>query len=117
MTAPDLLRHLTARGCTAFVVDNELAIEPAPPAKLDDLVEVLTMPLLSLLTGRRLIAIDEHGRGCVRADGTADPTALLPRNVRLLAVEGLTEWDRVSPYAAEAHPHLFAMPTTRKGAA
>ena len=117
MTAADLLKHLATNGFTVSVVDGELAVEPDAPADLDPIIGILALPLLALLTGRRLYAIDKAGRGCVRPDGIAEPQTLLPTNVRLLAVEGLTEWDRVSEFAVESYPDLFAPALAKKGAA
>lgn len=114
MTALDLLSTLTDRGHTVTADGPHLAITPDPPADLDPVIAILSMPLLAIVTGRRLYAIDTHGRGCARPDGIVDPSALLPIAVRLMAVGGLTEWDRVSPHAAEAYPHLFA-PTAKAG--
>lgn len=117
MTAADLLKHLAINGYTASVIDGELAVEPDAPVGLDPIIGILALPLLALLTGRRLYAIDKAGRGCVRPDGIADPEALLPANVRLLAVEGLTEWDRVSEFAVESFRTASRLPPARKGAA
>ncbi len=114
MTALDLLSLLTDRGHTVTADGPNLAITPDPPADLDPAIAILAVPMLAIVTGRRLYAIDANGRGCTRPDGIADPSALLPASVRLMAVGGLTEWDRVSPHATEAYPHLFA-PTAKAG--
>ena len=93
MTAADLLKRLAINGYTASVIDGELAVEPDAPVGLDPIIGILALPLLALLTGRRLYAIDKAGRGCVRPDGIADPGASSGQR----AAAGRRGPDRVGP--------------------
>lgn len=113
MTAATALRLLRDAGCNPHVVGDELILDVDPPDELpEEIIDILNAPIRALITGAKLYAIDEDGHGCVRPDGLLDPSELLPTNVRLIAVAG-TPWDRISPYAAEAFPELFAVATVK----
>jgi hypothetical protein len=96
VTAPQLLQRLID-SCTPPAMDGpELVFTVEPPAELVPIIQILAMPLVAILTGRHLIAIDENGRSCTIApsgkpgDGICDPRQLLPPSVRLMCVEGFT---------------------------
>ncbi len=108
MTAEEALSLLRSAGCNPHVEGDHLVLDADPPATIDDdRLDILHTGIVAILTGRPLIGIDECGRGCVRADGRLDPSHPFPANVRLVCVAG-GRWDRVSPYAADDFPELFA---------
>lgn len=118
MTAVDLLERLTVAQLTPAVENGELLLNGDPPLELEPILGLLFCPLLALLTGRRLFAVDQKGRGCVGLFGVIDPRQQLPEDARLICVEGLTDWDRISPLAIDTYPQCFKRfpkPKTRRG--
>lgn len=115
MTATDLLTKLSSIGITFAIDGDELLIDGDLPAEAEPAIDLLRAPLIALLTGRKLFAFLTGGKP-FNGDGILSPADLLPADVRMLAAEG-GEWDRISPFARDAMPDLFAaVPTKRKAA-
>ncbi|QEL18615.1 hypothetical protein [Limnoglobus roseus] len=107
MTAADLLTTLVAHGCAPSVDGHELVLAAPPPTGLEVAVSLLQCPLRGLLTGKKVYAVDKDARP-LGDGGVIDPRELLPANVHMVVVESGGEWDRISPFARETLPHLFA---------
>ena len=113
MTAIDLLTTLFGLGVTFTADGDELLTDDDLPVEAESAVDLLRAPIIALLTGRKLFAFLTGGKP-FNGDGILSPTDLLPADVRMLAVEG-GEWDRISPFARDAMPDLFAAaPSKRK---
>lgn len=106
MTAAELVSCLRVEGVTLTAEADDLVIFGEISEDALPVLDLLRAPIIAVLTGKRLFAIDAAGRGCTRPDGIHDPNERLPANVRMLAVEG-GDWDRVSRFAIESFPDLF----------
>ena len=118
MTATKLLDGLTRAGCSPRIEGPDLVFDADPPDDLARYLEVLQTGVRALLLGKRWFGIDPRdGIACgpfrnrisgPLAWGALDPSAMLPRKVGLLIVEGTGEvWDRLGPLATVVFPELF----------
>ncbi len=124
MTAVLLLAALRADGCAPLADGEELVFDRPPPAHLRGPLAVLHTGVRALVSGRRWVAFDPAtGKACgphpARPDGplafgALDPARELPAGVGLLAVDGDTCWDRLSPLARLDQPTLFATPSVER---
>lgn len=85
------------------VEGDDLVSEDDPPADLDAVLRVLH-------TGVRSLLVLKTWFGCDGQTGRVyelNPSAPIPGNITLLAVEGDKRWDRIDPSARLDYPGLF----------